>query len=222
MNTDATHAATLMNVKARPHLYYLASIRMKPIQYSLVAFHLALPALAQYNIDQCTRLIDDYDNGNSTLNATGVESFRFPQQDDWYMSVTLEFMQARNTSTVRDLNSLARRNVFLSVPESFAGSLEANGTDLCFYGVLKGVNATASDDGHSCNGVLSQQCLDAMSNASHSTGSRCPRIELPDECEITIGWTCMLIAFPLETMPAEKSLTICSCSFEPHVRPVHR
>lgn len=169
---------------------------MKRLQILSAAFASALPALAQNNTDEqdpnsehCSRLILEYEAGNSTLNATGTESFRLPREDDdWYVSTSLEFLQSYATEEVVYRNMVTRQNFFLSVPESYAGSVDANGMDMCFYRMQK-MNATQSGDGHSCNGVLSQDCIDALERAE-TTGTGCPRVN-PDECESEFVWTCM-------------------------------
>jgi hypothetical protein len=53
------------------------------------------------------------------------------------------------------------------VPESFIGTRHANNTRFCMY-MMPGRNATSDDseDPRSCDGILSDECYDAMLNAT--------------------------------------------------------
>ncbi|KAJ4144311.1 hypothetical protein LMH87_003201 [Akanthomyces muscarius] len=117
------------------------------------------------------------------FNSTGTGEIQFARQDSqhplepWYMTQTLHV-----TRDEKDAWRTQSLTVFLSVPESFVGSDEANNTNVCAYR-MRGLNATAHDDG-SCDELLSDDCLDAIDDlpAMPDSDGNCPSVNVQDAC----------------------------------------
>ncbi|KEY74605.1 hypothetical protein S7711_05036 [Stachybotrys chartarum IBT 7711] len=152
--------------------------------HSFAASLLVWSALAQNNTDEanCPRAIEDLADDHLTFNSTGTTAVAFLGQDLWHLSLAYEFRLARNTSVVRDTSSWANQYTFLSVPESLFDSNDSDEFQICYY-QLDGINATSdSDASDSCNGVLSEECRDAILEAPLPTDGSCPSVTISNDC----------------------------------------
>lgn len=162
--------------------------------------YFGFPVLSQNNSSssdtQCPRIIEDLNDDNAEFNATGTTTFSLLEQDDWQLSMTFQFHQARNTSTVKDVSSQGDRTLFLSVPESFPETPSGKEMELCYY-EMDALNATSdsgeSDDNDaSCNGILSDECQKALRGAPRPRGGKCPRVDIEEACgRVMRRWTSM-------------------------------
>ncbi|CAF3487333.1 unnamed protein product [Fusarium graminearum] len=160
--------------------------------------YFGFPVLSQNNSSssdtQCPRIIEDLNDDNAEFNATGTTTFSLLEQDDWQLSMTFQFHQARNTSTVKDVSSQGDRTLFLSVPESFPETPSGKEMELCYY-EMDALNATSdsgeSDDNDaSCNGILSDECQKALRGAPRPRGGKCPRVDIEEACgRVMRRWT---------------------------------
>ncbi|KFA51402.1 hypothetical protein S40293_03280 [Stachybotrys chartarum IBT 40293] len=152
--------------------------------HSLAASLLVWSALAQNNTDEanCPRAIEDLADDDLTFNSTGTTAVAFLGQGLWHLSLAYEFRLARNTSVVRDTSSWANQYTFLSVPESLFDSNDSDEFQICYY-QLDGINATSDSDApDSCNGVLSEECRDAILEAPLPTDGSCPSVTISNDC----------------------------------------
>jgi hypothetical protein len=145
---------------------------------------------------QCSKIIEDIGQGDVAFNATGTTTLSLLEQDDWHLSVTFQFRQARNTSIVNGLFYRGDRAVFLSVPESITETTVGNGIKLCYY-EMDALNIT-SDSGESndndtgCGGVLSEECQKALRSAQGPRDEKCRPADVEEACgRIIRRWTSM-------------------------------
>jgi hypothetical protein len=142
----------------------------------------------------------DHIEDGTEFNATGSSTIALAGQETWQISVTFDFQLARS-GTIRDENSWAYRTIYLSAPASLFGSAEGNRTELCLY-QMDALNATSNspdDDsaGPTCNGVISEECQEALLRAPAPTDGRCPRMDIEEECGRPMRlWTCKDPASP--------------------------
>jgi hypothetical protein len=143
---------------------------------------------------QCSKIIEDIGQGDVAFNATGTTTLSLLEQDDWHLSVTFQFRQARNTSIVNGLFYRGDRAVFLSVPESITETTVGNGIKLCYY-EMDALNIT-SDSGESndndtgCGGVLSEECQKALRSAQGPRDEKCRPADVEEACgRIIRRWT---------------------------------
>lgn len=133
--------------------------------------------------EHCDGTIKQVADGG-VFNSTGTGKIEFALQDDqnplepWYMTQALRDVPLNERGT----RGTQAQTIFISVPESFVGSEQANRTQVCAYRMV-GLNATASDDG-SCKEMLSDECLEAIDAAPAMLADKddCPSLEVRDAC----------------------------------------
>lgn len=105
------------------------------------------------------------------VNSTGQHQFTwnssYATDDPWYVSVVVG-SQGAEWDDVHDVRGLT----YISVPGNVS-----NDTEICIYqytNINETLQATAEN---SCNGVLSSECIDQMTDAlGEATGSGCPSL----------------------------------------------
>ncbi|KAH7376667.1 hypothetical protein B0T11DRAFT_324550 [Plectosphaerella cucumerina] len=148
---------------------------MTNISRSLLPFCLASAlikcALAQGSSNSstynCPRALRSVAEGRASFNSTGTAPLRLGYEEQFYLTYALEDQRADNLWFGEDVTG-QYLGVYLSVPESFIGTRHANNTRFCMY-MMPGRNATSDDsedDPASCAGILSDECYDAMLNAT--------------------------------------------------------
>lgn len=183
--------------------------------------------LAQNNTGEanCPQAIEDLVDDDLTFNSSGTTPVAFLGQDLWHLSLAYEFQLARNTSIVRDTSSWANQFAFLSVPESLFDSNDSDEFQICYY-QLDGINATSDSDAlDSCDGVLSEECRDAILEAPLPIDGSCPSITISNDCGGPARlWTC-LCSFSWLLCPAYSAActyTYLSRTFQLLAARVHR
>ena len=168
------------------------------VSFVYFGFHVAAQNNSSSSDTQCPRIIEDLTEGDVSFNATGTTSFSLLDQDEWQLSMTFQFRLARNTTTVKDVSSLGEHAVFLSVPESFPETTRGKEIELCYY-EMDPVNATSdSDSGDSndsdatCDGILSEECQEALRSAPRPRDGDCPDVDVEEACGRPMRlWTSM-------------------------------
>ncbi|RMJ14412.1 hypothetical protein CDV36_005913 [Fusarium kuroshium] len=157
---------------------------------------MVLPATAQ-----CPAPIEKINAGNVTFNATGDTSVAFINKDPWHLSLTIEDSRRENTRYGSEWNTLQDLGVFLSVPESFIGTRDGNRTQVCTYR-MEGQNATSDAEDNSaklsCNGILSEDCQNALRSVSAPKDGECPSApsNVAEACAESINiWTSVPLNF---------------------------
>ncbi|KAJ4115315.1 hypothetical protein NW768_011167 [Fusarium equiseti] len=162
--------------------------------------YFGFPVLAQKNSSssdtQCPRIVEDLTEGDVAFNATGTTTLSLLEQDDWHLSMTFQFRLARNTTTVKDVSSMSNHAVFLSVPESLPRTTSGKEIELCYY-EMDPVNATSdsgegesNDSDTTCDGILSEECQEALRGAPRPHDGDCPDLDVKEACGRPIRlWT---------------------------------
>jgi hypothetical protein len=180
-----------------------------PLTVSSVYFGLHVVAQNNSNSSdtQCPRIIEDLTEGDVAFNATGTTALSLLRQDVWHLSMTFQFRLARNTTNVKDVSSMGEHAVFLSVPESLPGTTSGKEIELCYY-EMDALNATSdSDSGESndmdasCDGILSEECQEALRGAPRPHEGDCPDLDVEEACGRPIRlWTSMPFSCQLTTI----------------------
>lgn len=111
-------------------------------------------------------------SGYNVFNSTGETSFRPKgQSDDWYLSMTFRDQRAKNAIYNR-LPTSQSLGVIVSVPGSFPKSTEGKQTGLCIYRFQQ-QNTTANGQA-SCSGILSDECIKALTSVPATSDGSCP------------------------------------------------
>jgi hypothetical protein len=154
--------------------------------YSIATLCLAGHVSAQTNSSyrDCPVAIRNIATENWPYNSTGTLPIEIQGQDDpWQISVAVTDRRAPDL-WFGDRRSDQETNTYLSVPESLIGSSEGNETFVCLY-MMPGVNETATNateaDG-SCNGILSDECIEEFKEAPTSDGQKCPTVSASEKC----------------------------------------
>ncbi|SPJ78593.1 uncharacterized protein FTOL_06982 [Fusarium torulosum] len=158
--------------------------------YSIAALCFAGHVSAQANSSyrDCPVAIRNIATENWPYNSTGTLPIEFEGQDDpWQISVAVTDRRAPHL-WFGDRKSDQETNTYLSVPESLIGSSEGNETFVCLY-MMPGVNQTATNateaDG-SCNGILSDECIEEFNDAPTSDGQKCPTVSASESSRCTL------------------------------------
>ncbi|WQF80619.1 hypothetical protein CDEST_05633 [Colletotrichum destructivum] len=146
------------------------------------------PASAQASntssLDSCPQDIQSIANGRARYNSTGSTSFNLGQEDDWQLSYGLQDMRAENFRAGHWV-TMQYLSTFLSVPASFISSPRGSHTRICSYR-MPGQNKTLDDQAEgasgSCEGVLSDECIQALLRAPPPVEDDCPRIDPAEAC----------------------------------------
>ncbi|KAH7251513.1 hypothetical protein BKA59DRAFT_472172 [Fusarium tricinctum] len=154
--------------------------------YLIATLCLAGHVSAQINSSyrDCPFAIRNIATENWPYNSTGTLPIEIQGQDDpWQISVAVTDRRAPDL-WFDDRRSDQETNTYLSVPGSFIGSSEGNKTFVCLY-MMPGVNETATNatvaDG-SCNGILSDECIEEFNEAPTSDGQKCPTVSASEKC----------------------------------------
>lgn len=116
------------------------------------------------------------------FNATGTVSFietvfQNNHGKPWYLSIAL----ADKGSASPDSLEASTRRGYVSVPNEFVTSTEANTTFLCAY-KWEEKNVTAASDG-SCRGILSDTCIKYIESVqAGATFGKCPLLNNNPDC----------------------------------------
>lgn len=155
---------------------------------ALCAIAAIAPALAQNtnsSMEGCGMHAQSIASGRAAYNATGSIPFNFDNDaEEWHLTYGLIDEREENHIFGRwvTMQTLA---VFLSVPEGVVGSRRGNDTDYCVY-LIAGRNETSDadpgDGNNSCDGVLSEDCISALRDASPPTDDSCPLVDSEDAC----------------------------------------
>ncbi|RFN48877.1 hypothetical protein FIE12Z_6932 [Fusarium flagelliforme] len=159
-------------------------------------FHVVAQNNSNSSDTQCPRIVEDLTEGDVNFNATGTTNLSLLEHDNWHLSMTFHFRLARNTTTVKDVSSMGEHAVFLSVPESLPGTTSGKEIELCYY-EMDPVNATSDSDsgesndmGASCDGILSEECQEALRGAPRPRDGDCPNLDIEEACGRPIRlWT---------------------------------
>lgn len=130
--------------------------------------------------ENCNPTLRRLANNDTALNATGSAAFRLGHDEDWYLSYSLTDRRHENLFFGDEVTS-QDLGVYLSVPASFIGSEQGNGTRFCMY-MMPGRNRTSEEGGGSCAGVVSDECLEAMRSVPPPEDGRCPRADIREQC----------------------------------------
>lgn len=161
--------------------------------------YFGFPVAAQNNSSssdtQCSPVTEDLAEGNISFNATGTTTFSLLDQEEWHLSMTFRFRLARNTTTVKDVSSYGEPAMWLSVPESFPETTRGKEIELCYY-EMDPVNATSDsesgDSNATCDGILSEECQEALRSAPRPRDGDCPDVDVKEACGRPIRlWTSM-------------------------------
>ncbi|RSM17880.1 hypothetical protein CDV31_003306 [Fusarium ambrosium] len=126
--------------------------------------------------DDCSAVIEEIRQHKLFFNSTMTTDFTPSPGLPWVF--TLGFSDWREEGVKwRPYDTAQHIETFLSIPNDIAKSERANETRVCIY-MMEGQNATANDgneSGHSCNGVLSDECQKALQSIKGPTDDgRCP------------------------------------------------
>ncbi|KAF5660895.1 hypothetical protein FHETE_8746 [Fusarium heterosporum] len=117
-------------------------------------------------------------------NSTGTIPIQLTGQNDpWQITVTVKDVRGP-VLWHGDRRSSQELSIYLSVPESLVGSSKGNETFVCAY-VMRGLNETATNStiaDDSCNGILSDDCIEEFKDAPVPDGGRCPEVTTSEEC----------------------------------------
>ncbi|KAK6221294.1 hypothetical protein QIS74_04862 [Colletotrichum tabaci] len=136
------------------------------------------------SLDSCPQDIQSIANGRAKHNSTGSTAFNLGQEDDWQLSYSLQDMRAENYRAGHWV-TMQYLSTFLSVPASFNGSPRGSHTRICSYR-MPGQNKTLDDRSEgasgSCEGVLSDECIQSLLLAPPPVEDDCPRIDPTEAC----------------------------------------
>lgn len=113
--------------------------------------------------EECSWAVGAIRKGELVFNSTMTAAFSPAPGTPWLFTLGLSDWREEG-STWGDYGSSQHIETFLSIPDGIVNSTRANETRVCVY-MMDGQNATANDgnkSGHSCNGVLSDECQKAL------------------------------------------------------------
>ncbi|KAI8660328.1 hypothetical protein NCS57_01009700 [Fusarium keratoplasticum] len=170
------------------------------------------PALASDD-DECSGTLEEIREGNLVFNSTMTVAFAPSPGVPWLFTLGLSDWREEG-STWGDFDSSQHIETFLSIPNDIVNSTRASETRVCIY-MMDGQNATANDgnkSGHSCNGVLSDECQKALrSIKGPADDGTCP--DPPD----SVKEACNQYVYPQWGTPQTYNNTNCTTSSLPGV-----
>ncbi|KAF4976015.1 hypothetical protein FZEAL_7271 [Fusarium zealandicum] len=128
----------------------------------------------------CASVGPDISQDDVRFKSTGAILYEFPEQDPWHLSLALADIRTENLRfgprvTSQDLG------VLISIPESPFTSQEG-----------KTRHCGDEDASSSYNGILSEECQEALRKVSPPIDGRFPRVDIADVCGQPIRmWNCM-------------------------------
>ncbi|RSL71530.1 hypothetical protein CEP54_001328 [Fusarium duplospermum] len=127
--------------------------------------------------DDCSAVIKEIQERKFFFNSTKTTDFTPSPGLPWVFTLGLSDWREEGAKWGPDTDTVQHIESFLSIPNAIAKSSRANETRVCVY-MMEGQNATANDgdeSGHSCNGVLSDECQKALRSIKGPTDDgRCP------------------------------------------------
>lgn len=133
----------------------------------------------------CPPRIQEIANGRARFNATGTADVKFPNQEDWYLSLT--FRDFRGGEMIGTSQYLS---ILLGVPKSLVGTDEGNSTRICVYR-MDGQNGKPDIDGgdanSTCTGIIGDKCQEALHGISSPGNTECAPVEdVSDACGLPV------------------------------------
>ncbi|KAJ4319267.1 hypothetical protein N0V84_006458 [Fusarium piperis] len=125
--------------------------------------------------DECSGTLDEIREKRLEFNSTKTAAFEPTPGDPWLFTLGLSDWRKEGFMW-GDYESSQHIETFLSVPNGIANGERANETRVCIY-MMDGQNATANDgnkSGHSCNGILSDECQKALRSIKRPADGTCP------------------------------------------------
>ncbi|KAI8715251.1 hypothetical protein NCS52_01032400 [Fusarium sp. LHS14.1] len=163
--------------------------------------------------EECSSVLEDIRKGELVFNSTNTVAFSPSPGIPWLFTLGLSDWREEGTMW-GDFDSSQHIETFLSIPNDILNGTRANHTNICVY-YMDGQNATANDgnkSGHSCNGVLSEECQKALrSIKGPSDDGTCPD---PPE---SVKEVCNQYAYSYYGTPRTYNNTNCTTSSIPGV-----
>lgn len=160
----------------------------------------SIPSLAQKSSDfaECPVGTAPLASGQDEFNATKSAEFSLHRAlGTWYLSFGLRDIRG-NHLDLESFTTVQWLEIMLSVPESLIGSRQENGTEYCMYR-FPARNETVDEDeiAGSCQGVLSDDCVEAMENSPVVNDDGCPSIDVREKCGF--NWETSTSLYPATT-----------------------